>query len=332
MEPSVTVLTAVRNGARYIADTVASIRSQSYADWEHIVVDDASEDETPVLVSEMARRDSRVRLIRRTARGGPYVSANEGLRSATGRYVVIIDGDDVAREDRIESQTSFLDANPGLDACAGGWQRIDASGTRIGAQRSPPSSTSRSLSWALPVVSGIAHSTMCIRRHSLVDLGGYAELSIAADYALWLELARTGRLGVLTDVVVDYRSHDAGISRDFETLRAESLSVLGSHMSAMTGERWEPDAIAALWSTGRWYPTPLAAGFDSLDRWERAWRSDPLLTGEDRSVLRKLGARLRLRHVKWNHGGKPIAAAFGLARWIRMQLGPWERTALGPDS
>ncbi len=327
MEPSVTVLTAVRNGARYIAETVASIRSQSYEDWEHIIVDDGSEDETHSIVGELAANDSRIRLIRRAVSGGPYAAANEGLREAKGRYLVMIDADDLARPDRITNQVEFLERRPELRSCAGGWQEIDELGKRVGEPRKPPSRTSRSLSWALPVVSGIAHSTMCIRRNALVDIDGYPELSIAGDYAVWLELARRNWLGVAPQVVVDYRKHPTGISRDAETLRSESLGILRPHMNAMTSEHWDPDAVAALWSAGRWHPTALATGFESLDRWERAWRLDPSLSAEDRRLLRKLGARLRLRHVKSNHGNRPIVAFSGLARWVRLQLMPRTRTS-----
>ena len=326
MEPSVTVLTAVRNGARYIADTVASIRSQSFEDWEHIVVDDASDDETPGLVEEMAAKDQRIRLLRREVSGGPYRAANHALREAAGRFVVIIDGDDVAQPDRIKNQIEFLESHPELRACAAGWQDIDASGTRIGDARMPPSKTSRSLSWALPVVSGVVHSTMCIRRTTMIEIGGYPELSIAGDYAVWLELARRNWLGVAPQVVVEYRKHSSGISRNFEKLRSECLSILGPHMTAMTGEVWEPGAIDALWSAGRWHPVALADGFASFDRWERGWRADPSLSSDDRRVLRRLSARLRARLLKWNHRGELGAAVTGLARWVRLQIEPRART------
>jgi glycosyltransferase involved in cell wall biosynthesis len=322
MEPSVTVLTAVRNGARYITDTVASIRSQSYEDWEHLIVDDASDDDTPRLIEEMAANDQRIRLLRREVSGGPYKAANHGLREAAGRYVVIIDGDDLARPDRIKDQIAFLESHPDLQACAAGWQDIDESGTRIGEERVPPSKTSRSLSWALPVVSGIAHSTMCIRRTAMIEIGGYPELSIAGDYAVWLELTRRNWLGVASQVVVDYRTHPAGISRNMETLRSECLGILRPHMNAMTSARWEPEEIEALWSTGRWQPAPLAAGFAALDRWERGWRADPSLSSDDRRLLRRLGARLRARHLKWNHGSDLRTAVSGLFQWVRLQLEP----------
>jgi glycosyltransferase involved in cell wall biosynthesis len=322
VEPSVTVLTAVRNGARYIADTVVSIRSQTFEDWEHIIVDDASDDETPGLLQRMAADDRRIKVLRRTASGGPYAAANEGLRGANGRYVVMIDGDDVARPDRIANQIDFLEDNPELQVCAGGWQEIDASGARVGDPRVPPSNTSRSLSWSLPVVSGVAHSTMCVRRSALTEIGGYPELSIAGDYAVWLELARRNWLGVAPHVVVDYRTHSSGVSRDLETLRSECLGILRRHMNVMTGAEWEPDEIEALWSTGRWQPAPLAAGFAALDRWERGWRADPSLSSDDRRVLRNLGARLRARHLKWNHGRDLRTAVSGLLQWARLQLEP----------
>ena len=329
MKPSVSVLTAVRNGARYIGDMLSSIRSQTFEDWEHIIVDDASSDETPDLLARVARTEPRIRLIRRERSAGAAAALNHGLHEAAGRYVVLIDADDVAQPERISLQRLFLEEHPELHACAGGWQEIDEGGALIGDVRHPPSATSRSLSWALPVVSGVVHSSLCIRRRVLVELGGYRQqLSIAYDYGLWLDLARSGWLGVMPEMTVRYRKHPGGISRDVEATRAECLRVLGPHMRALTGEPWGAEEIDALWSIGRWHPIDLGSGLDVLDRWERAWRVDPSLPAKDRGVLRRLGARLRLRHIKWNRGSKRIAAASGLARWVRIQLEhPRARTA-----
>jgi hypothetical protein len=261
-------------------------------------------------------------LIRRERSAGAAAALNHGLQQAAGRYVVLIDADDVAQPDRISLQTSFLEEHTDLNACTGGWQEIDESGSPIGDVRHPPSATSRSLSWALPVVSGVVHSSLCIRRHVLVELGGYKEeLSIAYDYSLWLELARSGCLGVVPYVIVRYRKHAGGISADIEATRGECLKVLGPHMKAMTGGMpWAAGEIDALWSLGRWHPVELDSGFEALDRWERAWRVDPSLSAQDRTVLRKLGTRLRLRHLKWNHRGRPLAAFLGLARWIGLRV------------
>ncbi|MEX0874322.1 MAG: glycosyltransferase [Actinomycetota bacterium] len=333
MGPSVTVLTAVRDGAGYLAETIESIRAQSYEDWEHVIVDDASTDGTADIVAAVARDDPRICLIRRTTSGGPYIAANEGLSRALGRYVVLIDADDLAPVDRIGLQVSYLERNPQLRACTGSWRSIDETGRVVGDKRSPPSHSSRVLCWALPVVAGIVHSSLCAERSALVDLGGYAELSISADYSMWLSLARRGWLGVLEDVVVDYRKHDAGISTNTELLRTESLGILADHMAEMTCSRWAPNDVGDLWDIGRWFPTPLARGFDSLDRWERSWRADRQLSLEERRELRRLAFRLRLRHIRWNHGREFARVASGMLRWLPLQVEPrWRKPPLVGDS
>ncbi|MGH9201995.1 MAG: glycosyltransferase family 2 protein, partial [Vicinamibacterales bacterium] len=83
-DPLVTVLTAVRNGARYLPQTISSIRSQTVSDWEYVIVDDASEDDTTDMVEQAMVEDPRIRLLRRETRGGPYIAANEGLAVARG--------------------------------------------------------------------------------------------------------------------------------------------------------------------------------------------------------------------------------------------------------
>src|SRR5262249_40578106 len=119
--PRVTVLTAVRNGARLLSETIASIRAQTFSDWEYIIVDDASDDQTAAVVEAAARTDDRLRLIRRTTAGGPYAAANEGLRWARAEYVVRIDGDDLAPPERIQQQYDFLQRNPQSRACVSFW-------------------------------------------------------------------------------------------------------------------------------------------------------------------------------------------------------------------
>src|SRR5579872_1577096 len=87
MNPHVTVLTAVRNGAQHVGETIASIQRQTFKDWEYIFVDDASTDDTLSVITEHQRSDPRLRVIRREVSAGPYTAANDGLREALGKYV-----------------------------------------------------------------------------------------------------------------------------------------------------------------------------------------------------------------------------------------------------
>ena len=82
--PEVTVLTAVRNGERYLLETIASIQAQTFGDWEYIIVDDNSDDDTCELVEMVRSNEPRLHLLRRKQSAGPYVASNDGLREARG--------------------------------------------------------------------------------------------------------------------------------------------------------------------------------------------------------------------------------------------------------
>ena len=100
--PTVTVLTAVRNGAAHLAETIASVQAQTFGDWEYVIVDDGSTDDTVAIIERHAADDPRIRLVRRADSGGPFAAANTGLAEARGDYVARIDADDIALPRRLE--------------------------------------------------------------------------------------------------------------------------------------------------------------------------------------------------------------------------------------
>src|SRR5262249_46947684 len=137
--PHVTVLTAVRNGSRYLPETIASIRAQTFRDWEYIIVDDASEDDTCRVVEAASRDDSRIRLIRRSKSEGPFAAGNGGLSQARGRFVVRTDADDISPPHRIDRQLRFLNAERRFRACISPWQSFDERGLIAGSVNRIPS-------------------------------------------------------------------------------------------------------------------------------------------------------------------------------------------------
>src|SRR6516165_9917484 len=92
--PTVTVLMAVYNGQRYLRDAVNSVLSQTFKDFEFIIIDDGSTDECPKLLTSYARADRRIRLITRPNKGLTK-SLNEGLQLARGEFIARMDADDV---------------------------------------------------------------------------------------------------------------------------------------------------------------------------------------------------------------------------------------------
>src|SRR5437764_8389847 len=163
--PLVTVLTAVHNGARYLGETIACIQAQTFTDWEYIIVDDASSDQTVALVEAAMARDSRLRVLRRAVSGGPYTAANDGLRAARGKYVIRIDADDLSPRERIARQVEYLDRHP-YRACVSYWQGFNEQGLIPGSVAAVPSSP-RVLAWYLLLRSPSLHSAVCYQREMM---------------------------------------------------------------------------------------------------------------------------------------------------------------------
>lgn len=311
--PSVSVLTAVRNGALYLEETIASIRQQSYTDWEYIIVDDASEDGTDAIVERLSRLDPRIRLIRRPNSGGPYVAANEGLRQARGKYIVRTDGDDLSPPNRIRRQLEFLASQPSHRACISFIRFFEAEKVRPEVSTVPV--TPGAFRWYLLLRGASTHSSLCVEREALLELGGYRELPLAQDYRLLCELSRRGWLGVVPEVLSLVRSHEQRASVTRGTLqRTLALGIVTDHVKALSGEVWTPEEIQALYAVGHAMPLPVRVGLGILDRWDRLWQAAPDLTAEDRRTLARLSAFRRRKYLWANGRRQPLAAGGNLVR------------------
>lgn len=292
MPPEVTVLTAVRNGALLLPQTVSSVQVQTFSDWEYVIVDDASDDETPKVLKELSQKDERVRTVLRSERGGPYAAANEGLRIARGRYIVRIDADDIAAAHRVERQVHFLKGT-GLRACGSFWQRL-LNEKVVPAARD--ASSPRILKWWYCVGQVVAHSTACFEREAFEEIGCYRELAASQDLRMWCEFARRDWLGIVAEVLVTVRR--PGVITSSNTALQEQLAVdvIVDHLNALSPDTWSEDDVRALrpaWS-GQKLPTRL----HSLDRWMRLWRSDGALSVEDLRDLRRLARAVRWRMTR----------------------------------
>lgn len=296
--PVVTVVTPVRNGQRYLPEAIASIRSQTFTDWEYVIVDDASTDDTVGIVEAVQREDSRIRLIRREAGGDVYAACNDGISHARGRLIVYLDSDDVAASDRIERQLAYLAARPELRGCAGKSRFLRRS-TQLQRwlARWPAVPTPRALRWHLCVRRNLLHSSACVERAAFDEIGGYREGVLHQDLRMWCDLARRQWLGFTPSVVVHKRLH-----RDQLTKRATQqslvepvLDVLDEHVTAVAGGDWSRKEVIALYDLQRRSGSPGALSLRVLDRWQDAWRSDETLNSDDRNYLTRLARVMRTR-------------------------------------
>ena len=180
----VSIITPCYNGARYLADTIESVLGQTYAQWEMIVVDDGSTDDTPKIVEEYAARDGRVQLIRQS-NGGTAKARNAAMRKARGRYIALLDGDDLWEPEFLEKQLAFMGETGAICVCSA-YRHIDEHGREI---QHPTVPLSRITPGDMRVMNRIGCLTGLYdaRKHGKVYL--HEELrSIRDDYAYWYDI------------------------------------------------------------------------------------------------------------------------------------------------
>lgn len=231
--PQVTVLMAVFNGARHLRQAIDSVLSQTYRDFELLIVDDASTDDTREIVRSYA--DPRLRLVCAPVNQGLPGALNRGLHLARGTYVARLDHDDVALPGRLARQVVLLDRCPEV-VVVGSWvHTIDEAGRPRGAQRYPLCPTLPRLLFQHALLRPcLAHPATMVRTAALRAVGGYDErYAIAQDYDLWLRLARLGRLRNLPEVLTLYREHRRSLSRRRRQLRMEVAAILDCHLARL---------------------------------------------------------------------------------------------------
>ena len=218
--PTVSVVIPCFNQARYLRDAVRSALEQSHPPVECVVVDDGSTDETAE-VAELLH----ARVIRQPNRG---VSAarNAGLAACRGELIVFLDADDVLLPTALENEAVALAARPDAVAVVTRCEAMDEAGTPTPVVHHPvdPQNLYRDwLSWNFVWTPGAA----MFRRAELTELGGFSpDLGPAADYALYLRLARDGRIAFVEGTAVRYRQHAASMSRDPALMLRATMTAL----------------------------------------------------------------------------------------------------------
>lgn len=187
--PRVSVVLPVYNAGKALRAAVQSIVDQTEPDWELVVVDDGSTDSSPRIVAEFAKRDSRVRVLKRAHEG--IVSAlNAGVQACRGPLVARMDADDVSLPERLSVQAGLLDSHPeiGLAGCR----------VRYGGDREAQAGYAAHVDWANSLVgpeeiaaarfieSPFPHPSVMFRRSVWERFGTYADGPFPEDYQLWL--------------------------------------------------------------------------------------------------------------------------------------------------
>lgn len=209
--PAVSVLIPVYNGGTFFRVAVESVLAQTFADFECLILDDGSTDESGRIADELAARDPRVRVIHRENRG-LVATLNELVDAARGDLLARMDADDLCLPTRFERQVDFLAREPDAVCVGSGYWMIDEADRTI-AQIKVPLDDAAIQASALKGHAPISHPSAMIRAGALRSAGGYrAEFYPAEDLDLWLRLGEQGTLANLAEPLLRYRVRSDSIS------------------------------------------------------------------------------------------------------------------------
>ena len=129
--PKISIITPAYNCEKYLEQSVDSVLSQTWQDWELLIIDDCSKDNTYALMQKLAKKDERIRILQNPQNSGAAATRNNGVRQASGEWIAFIDSDDLWEPDKLEKQMALLLKIPEAALVFTGSAFIDAQGNRI---------------------------------------------------------------------------------------------------------------------------------------------------------------------------------------------------------
>ena len=213
---AVSVLLPVYNASRYVGGAVESVLRQTHREFEFLILDDGSRDDSLAQLRRFERRDSRVQVVSRPNTG--IVGAlNELVALAKGEWLFRMDADDLARPERFERQLAYLDANPDCVALGSRALFMDPDGSPLVEFIDCFDHADIERTLMRPAI-GILHPTVAMSRRAVLAVGGYrADYPHVEDLDLFLRLGEVGRLANLPEVLLDYRNHFTNVSHSNAT-------------------------------------------------------------------------------------------------------------------
>jgi glycosyltransferase involved in cell wall biosynthesis len=251
--PKASIIIPAYNAERFISQAVDSALSQTYPDFEVIVVDDGSTDGTRAVLSAYG---DKIHYIYQENKG-PSAARNAGFLASQGDYLLFLDSDDLIAPNKLELQVSLLEAQPDFGLVYSGWDYINEDGTQI-LHEMRPQKQGRLLKDLLRRTLYFNPSAAVIRRECLVRAGLFDEsLRAAEDIDLWTRIARAGyTFGYIDQLLLLYRVHhgslfthisnqarnefarlnkffaDPGLPADIKALEAEAYSIVHYEIAA----------------------------------------------------------------------------------------------------
>lgn len=231
----VSVVMPVYNGEKHVEEAIESILSQKFIDFEMIIVDDCSTDNTARILKTFT--DSRLRIHRHSQNRGVAAALNTGWRHATASYIAIMHADDISLPQRLARQYDFFEQHPDIGILGCSIQCIDQTGKYL--QTFIMQSSAALAGWELHFTCPLAHPTVMLRRDILERTAGYcADMNSVEDYDLWSRASDYTQISNLPEVLLHYRVWEGSITaQNQERMERQSTIIV----QQITGRRVQQD-------------------------------------------------------------------------------------------
>ena len=238
--PMVTVFIPCYNAGKFISETIDSILVQTYQDFEILIIDDGSTDNSSEILNRYAKKDERIRILKNKRNRGIGYTRNRGVREARGKYFAIMDADDISVSVRLEKEVQYLEKTPSVGAVSGCMHMINEQGREIGepliAAYGAREVRAR-MFFENPVVNS---ASMCrldiVRSHNIRYKDDYHGVE---DYMFWCKLINYTDIVVLGECFVYYRIVNSSLTatniRKYNAARLKCINEIHRYMLKKNG-------------------------------------------------------------------------------------------------
>lgn len=234
----VSIIMPSYNTASYIKETIQSVINQTYSNWELIIVDDCSTDNTDEVLAGIS--DDRIRYFKNEVNSGAAVSRNRALREAKGQWIAYLDSDDIWMSEKLEKQIDFMEKN-GYAFSYTNYEEIDAEGNKTGVKVTGPKKITKTgmFNYCWP---GCLTVMFDATKIGLVQV---ADIKKNNDYAMWLKICRKANCYLLDEILGLYRKGRAG------SVSTHSIKTMIGWHYKLYREAEKMRTVESLFNTGR---------------------------------------------------------------------------------
>lgn len=231
--PLVSIIIPAFNAEEYLGESILSIIQQSYQDWELIIINDGSVDNTAAIIEDFAQKDNRIIALENETNKGLVFTRNKGLKKAKGELIANLDSDDIAFPNRIAIQVEFFKKHPNYVLIGSGCELIDDKGNKIGEEKRVVEN--EKLESLLVFSNYFINSSVMFRSSTLNEVSYDENIHLAEDYNFFVKLSTYGKIGNINQPLIRYRVHGNNISSKHKSDLSKNVWDIQVHQLSKLG-------------------------------------------------------------------------------------------------